>query len=292
MPAILSNNVRTLIAESFLNSVYNGSDSFYIVIGHENQWQDDMKPPKPEDTPEFEKNFRNEMIAAVRCTMRNCSLVIPKVPITIGSTMFHPLDMNSPNAYTERGWYGFNESNGYVYQCLKKGPGEVMQVPSEKKAVVGYSEGHLDGYEWKFLFDIDRPFANEGLLLNKWVPVPYGKVNESGELVFGTLTFNQLEFGDVYAATTLRAKNILFNVLLTDDENDALPEDISYRQVGILMNPTKGGMTNLRQPVVGDIIIPGEDFDKESGNIVYFENRVPVNRVAGQKESVQIVLSF
>lgn len=291
MPAILSNNFKTLIAESFLNSVYNGNNNFYVVIGHEQEWQDDKHPPKPEDTPEFEADFRSHMIAAARVTMRNCSLVVPRVPITIGATNFHPLDTTSANAYTDLGWYGFNENTGYVYQCLKKGPGEVLQIPSEKKSLIGLSEGHIDGYQWRFLFDIDRPFSNEGLLLNKWIPVPFGHVSPTGELEYGTLTFNQIEFGDAYAYLTLRARSVLFNVLFTDDEDDALPEDISYRQIGILMNPTRGG-GNERVPVVGDIIVPGEDFDRESGNIVYFENRVPVNRVAGQKENVQLVLSF
>lgn len=290
MPAILSRTIKNVVAESFLDLVYDGKTNVYIVIGKDTEWEDERTPVTPIPTIEFENDFRNNIVAGVRIVGRSCSLVVPSVTIEQGKE-FNPLPTDVENPWDTTGWYGYNPVAGYMYECLKKGDGTVIQIPSEKKSKIDDSDGHSDGYQWRFLYDVDVPTLSSGLMLENWIPVPYGRLVD-GEIQYGTITPNQLMYGDVYASLYLHAHHVLLNVILSDDENDLLPEDISFRQVGILVNPTTGGLTNERIPVAGDIVLPGADFDRDSGALIYFENRVAVNRVVGQKENVQLILDF
>ena len=288
MSAILKRNFQAAMARQFFQDIYQGAIHLYLVIGRSGAWTNEASPPVPTNSIADETSFRNNAICGIRINPQNVALVIPRSNWEVGGR-YALLDTTSTNPYEPTAnngyFYCYSESSDNVYLLVNKndpnGSGPIAgQEPVDKdKNIV------LGGYTWSYLYNITAAMAGNGLLLDGWIPVPYSKYGTGGNL-----TSDQLRYGGsegIYAAETLGAHCILMSVTLTDAEGDLLPEDISFRQIGIIADPkdNNGNFLSGAQIDMGAI-------NSSSGTLIYLENRTPINRTQGQNETVQIIFSF
>jgi hypothetical protein len=323
MSAILKTVFSAINASQFVDAIYSGESNLYVAIGRRNEWAADtvyanaseQNPPVPTNSLKVENDFRNNIIALKRVNITNIIPVVPRVNWTSG-VEYNVLNETSTTPYRANNYYVNNRLN-YVYKLIEKAgnAGNAQYEPDEFTS--GHNKG--DGYTWKFLYDVSAYLSNQGLMLDNWLPVPYAfkggltytHMNDDTMAMTGTLTENQIDhaYGVKRSNMELEAYRVMVHVTLDDTENDAIPEDISFRQVGLILDPqlqttpAGAGATMLGDFIsdgkftAGDIITPTSTdpntaYDKRTGQILYLENRKPIHRVSGQSEQIEIIVSF
>ena len=281
MPAILTSQMSSLAASSFIDMVSAGSVNLYIAVGGTTPWADETVPDTPTDTLTDENNFRKNIIGIKKVSVENAMLMVPRVDWEIGME-FNTLSNSTIGPRKALDYYCLT-GNNFVYQCVgKSSSATTTQAGCEPDLMIA-DQTTVDGYTWKFLYNITTQMVNEGMLLDSWMPVPYGK---QGVYPGGTLTEQQHSYGDVYANWTLGAFRVLLTVELKD-EGEAIPYDVTFRKIGLIESPRDRSGTLL----AGDTYKSNE-FDTNSGHLIYRENRCPITRATGQTELLQTLLCF
>lgn len=280
--AILKTTVSDVLAANFLNTIVSNDIGIYLVVGRTDAdpWDDEDNPTIPKDSLQDELEFRNKIIGIKRIAPQRIALIFRRM-LWKENTEYFTLDptINGPRRQTN--WYVVTSENK-VFQCIGTAGGGLTTTGSEP-SLMGPSIVTPDGYTWKFLFDINPAQLTQSLFIGEdWLPVPYNINGEDG----GTITSNQKSYGDVQANFTLGVFRILFSGVL-EDEGTSIPYGISYRQIGLLVNPlgTDGTIfTGTNASSTG--------FDTTSGQLIYLENRAPVYRESDSQENLSIVISF
>lgn len=283
MPAILTSNMSTLAATSFVDMLSAGESNIYLAIGGgaEHPWENENVPPTPTDTLQDEKAFREGIIGIKHVSIQNAMLMIPRVNWQVGMA-FNPLSETAIGPRKALDYYCLTSDN-FVYQCVKKDSDDIYtQVGGEPDLMIA-DQHTIDGYTWKFLYNVTTQMVNEGMLLDAWMPVPY---NKHGVYPGGTITEEQNSYGDRNANWTLGAFRVLLTVELEDETPD-IPYDTEFRQVGLIEAPRDAEGTLIS----GDTYAASE-FDINSGNLIYLENRKVIKRETGQSEMLQVLLCF
>jgi hypothetical protein len=281
MSAILKNNFSVLNSAEFVNSIYSASSNLYIGVGRSAEWENEIVPPTPTDTIAEDVDFRNNLIGIKRVQLTNVIPIVPRVQWAAGM-VFKPIETTAVNGERATTYYCINRLN-YVYECIyTPSVGAVTGVGGEPDTMAD-SITTADGFKWKFLYDITPQMVNNNLLLDNWIPVPY---NKHGVYPGGSLTANQHNYGDSLANITLSAYRVLINVTISD-EGTSIPYTASFRQVGLLANPLDNSATRL----AGDNYA-STAFDTDSGELLYLENRRVINRMEGQSETLEMIITF
>lgn len=281
MPAILKNDFSVINAEGFINSLIDGTSNLYMSIGRTTEWSSENIPPTPVDSLAIETEARNAIIGIKRVPITNIMLLVPRVNWEAGKE-FSPISTTTANPLRATNYFCINQ-HGYVYQCIHTpGSGALTQVGSEPMTMASEITG-VDGYKWKFLYDVTQQMTQNGLLLNSWMPVPY---NKHGVYPGGSLTSYQNLYGDKNANHTLGAFRVIAVVTLGNEGTD-IPSNTEFRQVSLLYDPKDSS---------GNFISGGtyalSEFDKTSGQMIYLENRKVIIRDATQEETLTVIVSF
>lgn len=301
MPAILTNNLSVINAENFLDSFINGDSHIYMAIGRGydegdnlgtgsnavskddyEKWEDESNPPTPIDSIDKQVAFRNGIIGAKRVQINGIMIMIPRVEWKAGM-IFKAINTASIAGTRATDYFCINSKNE-VWMCITS-PGTVTEKNSEP--LLGnngeYEITTADGYTWKFLYNVTAAMVNNGMLLENWMPVPF---NKHGVYPGGTLTETQKLYGDLNANRTLGAYRVVVSVTLKD-EADKIPYSVIYRQIGLIVDP----LDNQGIFLTGDVYA-AEEFDINSGELVYLENKSPVHREENMSERLALMLIF
>lgn len=302
MPAILTNNLSVINAENFVDSFINGDSNIYMAIGQGydegdntgkkskddyNKWLDESNPPTPRDSKDEQDAFRNGIIGAKRVQINNIMIMIPRIDWKPGAK-FNPINTANKAGTRAQDYFCIN-SNNEVWMCITSGEG-YTEVGCEPLLATGspvtgtqYEITTGDGYTWKFMYNITAEMVNNGMLLENWMPVPF---NKHGDWPGGLLTQSQYYFGDLNANRTMGAYRVLVTSTLKD-EGSKIPYSVIYRQIGLIVDPKDKNKAFL----TGDVYAK-EDFDINSGELVYLENKSPIHREEGQVETLNLMLIF
>lgn len=283
MPAILTSNIGAISAAVFVNNIINDESNVYLAVASDanHQWENEDVPPTPVDNITDEKTFRNNIIGIKRAKMINCMLMVPRVNWAVGKE-FNPLSETEPTPRRALDFYCLTGDN-FVYQCIGKSASGIKTTKGAEPDLMLDNYTTVDGYTWKFLYDITPNTVNNGMLLDSWMPVPY---NKHGVYPGGTITENQNSYGDVNANWTLRAFRVLVTIEL-EDEGTSIPYETEFRQVGLLYDP----LDNDGKFIAGELYSASQ-FDINSGHLFYIENKRVVKRAEGQSELLQLLLCF
>lgn len=283
MPAILTSEISAMSAAQFVNTILNDDSNVYIAVGSDASypWDNENIPPAPADTLSDEKTFRERIIGIKRVNISNVMLMMPRTQWAPGMK-FNLLSETNTSPRKATDFYCIT-SNNFVYQCINKSSPEIVTTVGGEPDLKLSEITTIDGYTWKFLYNITTQMVNNGMLLDAWMPVPY---NKHGVYPGGTITEDQNSYGDVNANWTLGAFRVLITIELAD-EDEVIPYDTEFRQIGLLYDPKDNN---------GDYIA-GEgyaksDFDSTSGRLFYLENKRVIKREEGQTELLQVLLSF
>lgn len=283
MPAILTSNISAINAAVFVNNIINDESNVYLAVAADatHPWENEDVPPTPVDNITDEKAFRERIIGIKRANVSNCMLMVPRINWVVGKE-FNPLNEETPSPKRALDFYCLTSDN-FVYQCIGKSENGILTTSGGEPDLMLDNYNTVDGYTWKFLYDITPNMVNNGMLLESWMPVPY---NKHGVYPGGTVTENQHSYGDVNANWTLGAFRALITIEL-NDEGSNIPYDTEFRQVGLLYDPL-----NKDGEFIAGEAYSAENFDTTSGHLFYIENKRVVKRAEGQSELLQLLVCF
>ena len=280
MPAILMSNASTINAENFVDSYVNGNSNLFVAVGRsDEEWADEAIPPTPTDVIATEIDMRERIIGIKKVFINGIMIMIPRIEWKEGA-IFNTISDTATTGKRAQDYYCLT-SNNDVYQCIVSTGKKT--VAGAEPTVHGPDVETADGYHWKYLYTVTTSMINAGMLLDKWVPVPF---NKHGVYPGGTITDEQYTHGDVNANKILGAYRVLVTATL-DNEGDIIPYDTIYRQVALIADPKDTAGKLLEGDLYGK-----NDFDYLSGEMIYLENRKPVHREESQKETISLLLIF
>ena len=318
MSAILKTVFSAINASQFINEIYSGRSNLYVAIGRKNEWAtsavypgaSEQNPPVPTNSIQVENDFRSNIIALKRVNITNIIPVVPRVNWAKDAT-YNLLNTSSNSPYKAEDYY-VNTRHNRVYKLIDKSGNATDTDYEPDEYSLGKDYG--DGYTWKFLYDVSAFLSNQGLMLDNWLPVPYSFKGDP--TIDGTLTEVQKSNQGVKRSNLeLEAYRVLIHVTFDDTLGDGIDEDISFRQIGLILDPQltttpppAGETTGAPATMLGDhisdgaftagnVLTPtGSDetgaYDIRTGQILYLENRKPIHRVSGQSEQIEIIVSF
>ena len=198
MPAIITDQIRVLNAENFVNGISTTTNSYYVFIGLPNatevnsDWN--TNTPAPIDNFDDHDNIYDTLISAKKVTSSDVLQVIRKISWTTGTIyeMYrHDYDINnttpqtnSSNLYNSN-FYVMN-SDFRVYECIYNG----ANPTNSGKGIASLEEPthtdlqprlESDGYLWKYLYTI-KPSDIVKFDSVDYIPVPQNWLTNSDTL--------------------------------------------------------------------------------------------------------------
>ena len=198
MPAIITDQIRVLNAENFVNGISTTTNSYYVFIGLPNateinsDWN--TNTPAPIDNFDDHDNIYDTLISAKKINSSDVLQVIRKISWTTGTIyeMYrHDYDINnttpqtnSSNLYNSN-FYVMN-SDFRVYECIYNG----ANPTNSGKGIASLEEPthtdlqprlESDGYLWKYLYTI-KPSDIVKFDSVDYIPVPQDWLNNSDTL--------------------------------------------------------------------------------------------------------------
>lgn len=279
--SILSTNFSAFMAAEFLDSIAAGLHSIYLTVGRSDNfpWPVEDDPPGPRDSIMDESEFRSNIIGIKRID-REAMVPLIKDVRWAPDVKFNPWDPEILYPKRQLDYYVVTSENK-VFLCTYA-PDTNTTVGSEP-SLMDANVVTPDAYEWKYLYTVPVISLNAGLIVEGWQPVAY---NLHGEYPGGNLVADQNSFGDNNANYTLGAWRCLVMGRL-EDEGAAIPYYISYRQIGLIIDPR-----DSTGALLGGTNYGAAEFDIDSGVLVYLENRAPVYRAPDQQEEIRLIISL
>jgi hypothetical protein len=177
MAAIVTDQLRILNANNFVNSIEDPNNSYYLFVslpnpttigfGRDPNW--DSNVPSPIDSFNYHDHVKDTMMFGSRITPANIRRLIRKIPWVKGTKyeMYrHDYSVNNPSPITksarlyDANYYVVNQDYR-VYICIDNGSSGINTTGNVSKdeplftdlepSKAGESE---DGYIWKYLFSI------------------------------------------------------------------------------------------------------------------------------------------
>ena len=198
MPAIITDQIRVLNAENFVNGISTTTNSYYVFIGLPNatevnsDWN--TNTPAPIDNFDDHDNIYDTLISAKKINSSDVLQVIRKISWTSGTIyeMYrHDYDINnttpqtnSSNLYNSN-FYAMN-SDFRVYECIYNG----ANPTNSGKGIASLEEPthtdlqprlESDGYLWKYLYTI-KPSDIVKFDSVDYIPVPQNWLTNSDTL--------------------------------------------------------------------------------------------------------------
>lgn len=166
MSAIITTKFRYKNANSLiLDLLGNGSNTYYLGIGRTQQWESEVSPPVPGDTPASERDAQSNIVALKKLADDGTTRAIPRYNWISGFSYSEYDDIDSQLS-TRQYYVVTDELN--VYKCIKAGPSGSITKPSGFSTSVGDVLG--DGYQWKYMYTISGSNVSK-FLTSTFIPV-------------------------------------------------------------------------------------------------------------------------
>ena len=266
MPSVIRQAQRVFEAKSFADK-FNAiptTDRLYVGISGTSPWVNESLPPIPLDNRNEDTKFWNELIGLHKVAINDLVVVCPRITWTAG-TQYGTIDPSLVNPWSALTYFVTSQNN--VYRVLNAPAGVTSTIePTHTGGIVTDAEG----YTFEFLYTVSS-YNVVNIMTNKWLPI------------------EPTVSKDVLA--DLNAKYVLIRAKILDTD---LPVNVTYRQIGLLINPLQG-TASPGNPITATNVInttPGTEIEIGSGQLVRIENRSPLTRVAQQSEVIILEIEF
>ena len=168
MPAIITRQLRKILARNFFDGFNLNSNNYYVGIGRPEQWDSQDNVPIPEDTITDIRQVRDQLMSVKK--VQAVSQVVPRNNWASGTIYSQYDDLVS--GYPTRPYY-VKTDNNQVYVCLETGrdaDGNIVPSTVEPTSANDNSFRLGDNYVWKFLYTISAADANQFMSSN-FMPV-------------------------------------------------------------------------------------------------------------------------
>lgn len=328
--AVITSKFRTEKMYTFYKSVGDGPEqnTMYISFGKSTPWsanenEPGFAPPYPSDSTDGVVDIWSNMMGAVKVDPSMLDCVIPRrdwgdsrydnSTFLIGDIV---VTNNAPYNKTEVG------AGWLIYKCVdvpKEGMCSIGQLsnkdeclalggkwsPSRTSTIVprgradtsGSTNGIIDtgdGYYWEYLYEIP-PDVSINRCTNEYIVVPWPEEVAADPQRWGyhnNISWQQYDYDIIYRlkANCVRFKAFLDSVYFPEF---SLPGNTGFRQLAVISNPLEA-KKNPNDPNVKATkgSYPAVSLFRQSGEIIYMENRQPIIRSMDQTEEVSIVFEF
>lgn len=193
MSAIVTDKFRILNASSFIDSVENSSNSFYVFVGLSNpkspssgfgrdsDW--DTNTPNPIDNTDYLNHYESTVLFGKKITSANIRRVIRRINWVSGQIyeMYRP-DYSGINTAPTTGSLRLYDANYYVinsdyrvYICIDNGSSVNKRTGNVSQIEPSFTDLEpvtlTDGYTWKYLYTM-TPSEVIKFDTGEYVPVP------------------------------------------------------------------------------------------------------------------------
>lgn len=247
MPAIITDRFRIKNAGDFVSSV--GQESMYLFVGGYTPWENDNRPPFPEDTLVSFYNNWKDMLGAKRVTSNEVIQVIPRIDWVAGSTEFKVYDP-ADNDLLRSKFYVLSEDPSSqelnVYKLLQKNDeSQPTTVPPTGKGGVGTGIVTTeDGHVWRYMYTIGTVDAAKFLTPQHMpvfdssiTPLTDETVPNSGKTPFpdgGHGSDTKQELGAYLVGVNVRLE---FGEVDGTENEETITTNNDYRKIGLIFNP-------------------------------------------------------
>lgn len=176
MPAIITRQLRKILARNFFDGFNLNSNNYYVGIGRPEQWDSSDNVPVPEDTITDIRQVRDQLMSVKK--VQAVSQVVPRNN-WISGTIYSQYD-DLISGYPTQPYY-VKTDNNQVFVCLETGrnaSGTIVPSTVEPQSSNDNSFRLGDGYVWKFLYTISASSANQFMSSN-FMPVSKQGVTDS-----------------------------------------------------------------------------------------------------------------
>lgn len=168
MAILLSKTGRVELARSIYRDIKTDLDSYFFALGKTDAWADEENPDTPLGSEEYLKEFRRNLIFAQRVSSADISHLVRREDWESG-TVYDPYDdAYSAVSPANSGATSLADANFYVitdelkvFKCLDNNSNSPSTIKPKSDGAVALDS--LDGYKWKFLFQLSAADENKFL---------------------------------------------------------------------------------------------------------------------------------
>lgn len=327
--SIITSNFRTEKMHNFYQNIGDGEskNSIYITFGRSKPWsanesETGFAPPYPSDDSDGVIDMWTNIMGAVKVDSSMLDAIVPRKDwgdidypnpknFQIGDIV---VSNSSPYNRTDVG------AGWMIYRCVDvpatgscsisdiKTKGECTMLGGKWTADYesvyapagrGDTEGSTqvdmgDGYLWEFLYEIP-PDVSINRCTNEYIVVPWPDEVKDDPSRWGysnNLTWQQDDYGIIYRVKsyTIRFKAYLDSVYFPEA---SLPGNTGFRQLSVIVNPIEKKIKPNDPNVKADKSYYNViDLERQSGEMIYMENRQPIIRAMDQSEEINIIFEF
>jgi len=176
MPALVTDKFRIINATSFIDSVNDSSNSFYVFVGLSNpsdpsggygrdsDW--DSNTPSPIDNVDYLNHYKSTILFGKKITSANIKRAVRKITWSSGTTYeMYRSDYSILNPSPVSGSLRLHDANYYVvnsdfrvYICIDNGASGINTRGNSSQVEPTFTDLEpsklSDGYTWKYLYTI------------------------------------------------------------------------------------------------------------------------------------------
>lgn len=325
--AIVTSKFRTEKMHNFYQNVGDEptKNSLYITFGRSEPWASNesdpgFAPPYPNDSTEGVEDMWTHMMGSVKVLGSMLDAIVPRKDygdirypnprnfqvgeiIVTNSAPYNRTDIGA-------GWI--------IYRCVdipEDGTCSIASISNKNECVnvggtwtasgdsviiprgQGDTEGMVDtgdGYLWEYMYEIP-PDVSVNRCTNEYIVVPWPDEIEADPERWGLknyLSWQQKDYNIIYRtkANTIRFKAYLDSVYFPEA---SLPGNKGFRQISLIINPLeKKALPSDPNVKCTDTYYNVLDMERQSGEMVYMENRPPIIRALDQAEEVNLIFEF
>lgn len=298
-------------------SLSHGEHNLYCMIGRETDPQgddpsgspyaagdglwpnSDQDVATPANTVAEDREFWSFAIGAQKLDPRDVSLVVPRVNWTSGEFYnLHPLFDDTVD-YSDGNFYVLNSNNEIFVLVEVDDPAVPSTTEPTFAAATTLDNNFLndgkssilvaaDGYTWRYITTI-RAYEIDEIMGESWMPVPYEDTLVQPD------TDPVRTRGRDDAWWILGARWVLVRSKMgAANDGSALPSGLTYRQISFVEDPVEDDGTTLATDTLylqrNSVVAGADQLQKNSGRIIYRENRGTITRDDQQTEEIRVVI--
>lgn len=327
--SIVTSKFRTEKMLNFYESIgdEDKDNTIYITFGRSTPWSENesevgFAPPYPVDNTQGVEDMWTNMMGSVKVAPSMLDAIIPRkdwgdirYPNPRNFAIGEIVVVNSaPYNATEvgAGWLVYRcidiPDSGRCSistiknkeECIKLGGKWTSNIQSStppKGRGDSISENTidtLDGYLWEYLYEIP-PDVSINRCTNEYIVVPWPEEVEADPTRWGynnNLEWQHDDYGIVYRvkAYTVRFKAYFDSVYFPEA---ALPGNKGFRQISVITNPLEAkSIPSEPNKKAKNLWYSPIDLERQSGEMIYMENRPPIIMSMDQTEEINIIFEF
>jgi len=150
MASLITNNFNSAIAEQFVSSISDNTNSYYMFVGKPTTWAVENTPPAPQDSIKNKTEYLYDVLALKKITANEVKQCVLRHDWSAG-TVYTQYDDASTTLSTAS-FYVLIIPENHVYKCISNNSGAASTTRPTGTSVNIIETA--DGYKWKYMYSL------------------------------------------------------------------------------------------------------------------------------------------